>query len=85
VAESSGEVEQIDHPFGSQFGHRVFQGAVEVREIRGDVVAAEQRHRQNAPAVEDLIGKLASQHQIVGDALAGLLLGKPVERFDAGG
>ena len=30
-------------------------------------------------------GKLAPQHQVIGDTLAGLVFGQPVERFDAGG
>ena len=47
------------------------------RRCRGGTTKSE-----DAPAVEDLVGKLASQHQVIGDALAGLLFGKPVERFD---
>ena len=72
-------------PSEPELGHGLLERPVEIGQIRGDVVAAEQRIRQRSPAVEDLVGKLAPQHQIVGDALARHLLGQRVERLDAGG
>ena len=85
VSQASRQCEEIDDSCVPQFGHGLIQGAIEVGQIRGDVVTAEQRGRQGAPAVEDLIGKLASEHQVIGNALTGFLLGKPIERFDARG
>ena len=58
---------------------------VQIRQIRRDIVAPEQRAGQGPPAVEDLVGQLAPQHQVVGQALAGGLLGQRVERLDAAG
>ncbi len=58
---------------------------VEVGEVVDDVALAEEQVRHRAAAVEDLVGQLAAQHQVVGDALARHLLGQRVERLDAGG
>ncbi len=85
VSEPAGEAEQVHGAFGTQFGHRLVQRPVQVREVRRDVVAAKQGRRQYAPADEDLIGKLAPQHQVVGDALARRFLGQRVERRDTRG
>jgi hypothetical protein len=55
----------------------------EIGQIRGDVAAPEQRAGQSSPAVEDLVGKLAPQHQIIGESLARDLLGQRVKRLDS--
>jgi hypothetical protein len=49
----------------------------ECRPWPNDVIAAKKRARQEAAAVENLVGKFAPQHQVVRDALAGFVLGRP--------
>ena len=58
---------------------------VQVGQIDGHVVAPKQLARQHATPGEDLVGQLAPQHQVVGHALAGGLLGQRVERLHTGG
>ena len=50
-------------PSGPELATRLLQRPGEVDQVGRDVVAAEQRLRQRSPAVEDLVGKLAPQHQ----------------------
>jgi hypothetical protein len=85
MAQPAGEVEKTHRPIGTHFGHGLIQRPVQVGEVRRNVIAAEQGRRQNAPAHEDLIGKLARKHQEVGDALARRVLGQRVKRLDTGG
>ena len=59
--------------------HGAVEGALDVGEIGGDVVAPEELMRQRAPADEDLVGKLATQHPPIGHTLAGALFGQPIE------
>ena len=85
MAEPAGDVEQVDRAGGTQFGHRLVQRPVQVGQVRRNVVAAKQGVGQDSPADEDLVGKLAPQHQVVGHALARLRLGQRVKRLDTGG
>lgn len=75
VPEPAGEGEEVDGPGVAQGGDLGVEGEVEGGEVGRDVVLAEERARQGAPTVEDLVGELAPQHEVVGDALAGDLLG----------
>ena len=84
MAESAGQVEHVQRARRAQLGGCLLERAIQVGQVTGNVVAAEQRAGQDAPSVEDLVGEFAAQHQIVGDALAGFLFGQPVERLDAG-
>ena len=85
VPEAAGEVEQVDGASGPELRHGLLERLVEIDQIRGDVVAPEQRIRQRSPAVEYLVGKLAPQHQIIGDSFARDLLRQRVERLHADG
>ena len=58
---------------------------IQVDQVQSNVVTAKQRAGQGATPCENLLGKLAAQHQVIGDALAGRLFSERVERFDAGG
>jgi hypothetical protein len=75
VPEPASEIEEVDGAFGSEFDYGVVERQVEVGEIGSDVVAPKQRIGQRSSAVEDLVGKLAPQHQVIGESLAGDLLG----------
>jgi len=57
-----------------ELGDREVERVVQCGEVGGDVVLAEQSARQRASVGEDLVGQLAAQHEVVGDALAGALL-----------
>ena len=59
--------------------------ASRLREVGAHVVTTEQLVGHRAPAVEQLVGQLASQHQPVGHALARLGFGQRVEAADTFG
>ena len=84
MAESTGQLEDVHRSRHPQLNDRLVERPIQIDEISGNVVAAKQRARQEASPVEDLVGKFAAQHQIVGDAFARLFFRQPVERLDAG-
>jgi hypothetical protein len=83
VAEPARQVEQVDRSLVAELGDGVVERAVEIRQIRRDVITA-QPARQSAAVREDLVGQLSPQHQVVGEPLARHVLGQRVEGFDAG-
>jgi hypothetical protein len=85
VPEPAGEGEEVDGPGVAQGRDLGVEGEVEGGEVGRDVALAEEVAGQGAAAVEDLVGQLAPQHEVVGDALAGDVLGQGVEGVHAGG
>ena len=83
VAEPAGVGEHVELTLRAELGRGDVERPVEVREVRRDVVPAEQLVGEGAPSGEQLVGHLAPQHREVGHALAGPLLGQPVEAAHA--
>ena len=83
VPEPAGEREQVDVARVAQLVERHRDGGVELGQVGGDVLPAEQVGDVRAPVEEQLVGQLAGEHHPVGDALAGLGLGQGVEAADA--
>ena len=83
VREPAGQGEHLGDAVVSEFSFGDVQRAGQIGQIGRDVIAAEQLGRQRAPAPEDLIRQLATQHPEIGQALAGEFLGQRVEGLDA--
>ena len=80
VADPPGEAERVDRARGAELGQLEIERVVEVAEIRLDVLGAEEVVRERAHAGEQLLGQLAHEHAVVGEALARVALGERVER-----
>ena len=59
--------------------------AIDVRQVGGDILPAEELVRQRAAAHEQVVRDLPPEHAPVGDPLAGVRLRQRVEGRDAGG
>ena len=80
VADAAGEAERVDRARVAELGELEIERVIEVAEIGLDVLGAEQVVRHRAHAREQLLGQLAHEHAVVGDALARVALGQRVER-----
>ena len=80
MTDAAGEAERVDRAVRPQLGELEVERVVEVAEIRLDVLGAEEIVRQRAHAGEQLLGELAHEHAVVGEALARVALGERVER-----
>ena len=83
MSEATGEGEQIEFAAVAQLVELGGQRGIEGSEVDGDVGTPEQFMGKGAPAIEQLVGKLAADHRPVGDPLAGGRLGQVVERPNA--
>ena len=70
VADPAGEPNASNVPSGPELGELEVERVIEVAEIRLHVLGAEQIVRHRAHAGEQLLGQLAHEHAVVGDALA---------------
>ena len=77
MTESAGEIEDVHRSRRSQLGGGLRQRSIQVDQVTGNVVAAKQRGGQDPPSVEDVLGKFAAQHLVIGDPLAGFSSGNP--------
>ena len=85
MTDAAGEPERVERALGSQLGELEIERVVEVAEVGLDVLGAEQVVGDRAHAGEQLVGKLAHEHAVVGEALARVAFGQRVERAGASG
>jgi hypothetical protein len=85
VAQTPAQREEIHLTLRAQLISGGSNGQLDVAEVGGDVLPAEELVRQHFAADEDLVGQLAPEHPPVGHALAGLLLRQGIEGGDSHG
>ena len=80
VPDPAGEAERVDSAGSPELGQLEIQRVVEMAEVRLDVLGAEQVVGERAHTGEQLLGELAHEHAVIGEALARIALRERVER-----